>query len=94
MTVLLFFFQVPRRLGRHLCEPTPLLRRPRLCLPAEVRPRISRCFMDESHSQLMRGSLRIALCAGSTMMICKRPAEPKSGNAPREQHRRTHAGSA
>lgn len=51
----------------NLC-PLP---RPRDFLPADVRPRISRCFITGLHSQLIFASRRIALWNGSTRITSK-----------------------
>ena len=50
------FFQYARRDGRSLWLACPLLRSPRNFLPAEVRPRVSRCLWTGSTIQLIRGS--------------------------------------
>lgn len=54
-----------------VCEYLYPLPMPRELLPADVRPRNSRCFMTALQIQLIFGSRRIALCDGSTNIISK-----------------------
>lgn len=64
-------FQVARAEGRDLVALCPLRMSPLWCLPAEVSPRSSLCFITGLQIQLMRASLRMALWATSTITTSK-----------------------
>lgn len=64
-------FQAARRDPPIVCENLYPFPTPRELFPADVRPRISRCFMTALQIQLIFGSRRIALCDGSTKITSK-----------------------
>ena len=68
---MLSLFCTPRREGRWALCLDPFPDRPRDFFPVAVNPRSSRCFMTGRVIQLMRGSLRMVLCCGSTKITSK-----------------------